>query len=182
MTMFIPSPQLTTVAPLVSKDKGSFGNRINCAGAQLGNAVATTAGVAGTVLVADTLVSNSAKIKTFADKVAQKLSGVKLPQFVKTGIKKGATILEKSLNALKGTKVGKYVADQINKATPFIKTFVTKAITAVQKAVSMFNKLPKGGKIALVGTLAMIVLNGIYKSGQIDQKYTDRAKMEKNLV
>ena len=34
MTMFIPSPQLTTLAPLVSSDKGSVGNRINCAGAQ----------------------------------------------------------------------------------------------------------------------------------------------------
>lgn len=132
--------------------------------------------------MADTLVTNSAKIKTFADKVAQKLNGVKLPQFVKTGIQKGATVLEKCWNALKGTKIGKYVADGINKATPFIKTWATKAKIFAQKSVSMFNKLPKGGKIALTGTLAMIVMNGIYKSGQIDQKYTDRAKMEKNLV
>jgi len=190
------------ITPQVKNDKGSFGNRINCAGAHLANFATTTAGVVGSVVATDYLVTNSEKVKGLAEKVADKLSKVKMPEFVKTGIQKGAEILEKGWNTIKKSKIGTVVSDKVknalnklkdskilnyikeglNKATPWLKTTSIKFKALAEKAVQMFNKLPKGGKIALGATVAAIVMDGIYKSGQIDQKYTDRAKMEKNLV
>lgn len=182
MTMFLGVPTLTTVAPLVSSDKGSIGNRINCAGAQYLNALGTTAGVVGTVAGTEYLVNNSDKIKTFAEKIDATLAKTKLPAFVKTGVNKIADYASKAFNNLRTSKIGQHISQGIQK----IKPFLDKTIKAISKfsntTMNLINKLPKGGKIALVATLATIVLNGIYKSGQIDQKYTDRAKMEKNMV
>lgn len=54
------------------------------------------------------------------------------------------------------------------------------------KISTIMNKMPKGVKIAAPVVLAATALIGyfknknIYKAGQIDQKYTDKAKLEKH--
>ncbi len=179
MTIYLPHPTLQAGASLVAKDKGSFGNRVNCAGAQYLNGVVTAAGTVGTVAGAEYLVNNGSKVKGFMNKVVSKLKSSKVLQktadkitnFVKTGWTK-----------LKGTKVGSMLANVAN----MCKAILSKTAPAIKKFAhntkNLFTKLPKGGKFALGATLLYIIGRGIFKSGQIDQKYTDRAKMEKHFI
>ena len=46
----------------------------------------------------------------------------------------------------------------------------------------MVNALPAPAKAVVMVVVGLLAANGIYRSGQIDQKYTDRAAMEKNFV
>ena len=88
MTVFLGSPALTTVAPLVSKDKGSLGNRINCAGSQAWNAIETGATAAGVVTIADYGLRHKDKLsKTYngTKNIAQKIANsLKIQSFKKT--------------------------------------------------------------------------------------------------
>ena len=179
MTVFLPHPALQAGASLVAKDKGSFGNRVNCAGSQYLNGVVTAAGAVGTIAGAEYLVDNGSKVKGFMNKVVSKLKSSKvlrktadkMTKFVKTGWTK-----------LKATKVGSVLANVANRC----KALLSKTAPAIKKLAwateKVFTKLPKGGKFALGATLLYIIGRGIFKSGQIDQKYTDRAKMEKHFI
>lgn len=180
MTVFLGSPVLTTVAPLVSPDKGSLGNRINCAGSQFLNAAATGLGVGATVGAADYAVKHkeqigkvASKIKGFVNKFENSTIGKKVTGYIKSFAEKikNSGLIQK-LNNSKVMNIAKQAGNAV-------KHFIKTAATKISK---LCTKLPKGGKIGLAIALGAVVLNGIYKSGQIDQKYTDRAKMEKNLV
>ena len=164
MTVFLGHPALTSVAPLVSNDKGSLGNRVNCVASQAKN-VATTAGVAfATIAGADYAYKHSKQISACANKLkgwSDKLGITKLAQKTRKAI-------AGTFNKLGSTKIG-------NKIGKFFKQSAT-------KLQSIYSSLPRGGKMAIGLFLGFLALNGIYKSGQIDQKYTDRAKMEKHFV
>lgn len=187
MTAFLVSPVLTTVAPLASKDKGSFGNRVNCAGSQAWNAIETGTTAACAVGTAGYIAKNSGKISGTANKLknfVNKMANTEVGKTITDTIKKTAEYF-------KGTKAFKTVSNYFEaaanklkgyKASVILQTVAQKVKQYAAKAVNIFKSLPKGGKIGLLSALALIVINGVYKSGQIDQKYTDRAKMEKNFV
>lgn len=176
MTMFIPSPTLTTVAPLVSKDKGSLGNRVNCVGSQALNAAVTGSLAAGTLAGGIYLSKHTDKINNFVNSTAVKQT------------KKGA---QNAINWLKQTKPVQYVK---NKLAPFIQELGNKKMFKsigkwakqvkdfITNGVKAIEKLPTKGKYAILGTLGLLLAGGIYKSGQIDQKYTNRAEMEKHFI
>lgn len=187
------------VSPFVSKDKGSIGNRVNCLGAQVANAVGTGAAISGTIVAADYAVKNGAKIKEFAGKAAEKANPIvkavtdfvskyaeKAGQAIKnSGAYKGASeyikgssfftgaknFIQKTLNKLNGSKI-----------MTVLNTGVKMALKTFAKAKNMVNALPAPVKAAVLVAIALIGAEGIYRSGQIDQKYTDRAAMEKNFV
>lgn len=165
MTAFLAHPVLTTAAPMVSNDKGSFGNRINCSVAQAGNTIATGATVAGAVAGATYLNKHSDTVKKVLN----------------------SNIMKKTVNGLK--KMAKYACESRIVQKFNNSAFIQKTLSYAQKAkdassivANGLKSLPKSGKFALAGVIALALTNGIYKSGQIDQKYTDRAKMEKNMV
>ncbi len=182
MTVFLGSPTLTTVAPLVSSDKGSFGNRVNCAGSQAWNAIATGATIGGTIVAADYAVKHK-------DQFSKLYNGTKDVAHMAVDSKVG----QKATSYLKGlgTKIkettlfkdaAKFISNMQGKFKPVAKKAMSLVEPFVKMAKNALNKLPKGGKVAFVAAIGLALLNGIYKSGQIDQKYTDRAKMEKNMV
>ena len=171
MTVFLPSGTLTTIAPLVSKDKGSMGNRINCAGSQLLNVAGTTAGVVGTVYATDFAFKHTKGIANGISNLGTKLQNIELPESVKN-------FLTKRLDKLMDSSLIKKLGNLIGKAQPLFE----KGQGFITKTKDLFAKMPKGGKYALAGALALTILSGVYRSGQIDQKHTDRAKMEKNVV
>lgn len=143
--------------------KGSFGNRIDCAGEHLKNDATTylrQAGVLGTVAAGTALA-------------------VKNPGFFKP----------QGPFSKAASKVVHCVANHLPKS------FNTKIVDGSNKLWSGFNKALKymaaNPKTALGATLVAaatgIALNavsnkGAYKSGQIDQKYTDRAAIQKSTV
>lgn len=182
MTVFLGSPTLTTIAPLVSSDKGSFGNRVNCAGSQAWNAFETGATVGATVVVTDYAVKHK-------DQFSKLYNGTKEVAHMAVDSKVG----QKATSYLKGlgTKIkettlfkdaAKFISNMQGKFKPIAKKVSSFLTPYVKMAKNAFNKLPKSGKVAFVAAIGLALLNGIYKSGQIDQKYTDRAKMEKNMV
>lgn len=187
MTAFLVSPVLTKVAPLVSKDKGSFGNRVNCAGSQAWNAIETGSTAACAVGTAGYIAKNSGKITGAANKLknfVNKMANTNIGKTVIDTIKKTAEYFKRTKVFKTASNYIKAFADKLGgtKASMFMQTIAQKTKQYAAKAANIFKSLPKGGKIGLLSALALIVLNGVYKSGQIDQKYTDRAKMEKNFV
>ena len=183
MTVFLGSPVLTTAAPIVSKDKGSLGNRINCAGSQAWNAIETGATVAGTVTVADYALKHKDKLskaykgtQNFAQKIANSKFGKKIWEiYLKVGQKVVDSKAFDKTNAIAEKITDSKFGKLMQKASQKIMAFGC-------KTADVLNKLPKGGKIGLLVALGLTILNGVYKSGQIDQKYTDRAEMEKHFV
>lgn len=169
MTNFAVQSTLGAAAPLVSKEKGSFGNRMDCAGAHIkNNAVSTleAAAVGGTAYGAARIVA--------ADKY-------------------GFNVLTKGLN-----KAVNNILKLIGKITKN-PDFAEKTIKEFED-IARKSQMPKGGKIAksfgtmsarfkALGLIAAIALptigyiahNHSYKAGQIDQKYTDKAKFQKTL-
>ncbi len=170
------------VAPMTDKTKGSFGNKVDCAGANIKNnatAYLQSAGVLGTVAVGTKL---AAKNPSGFEKIANQV----------------ATTLSKGFNNLAGFKPFRI------KITPLVKEVASKN---TEKATKNLNKTFKithidnptlkklGAKIAqnpkatvgiIAGTLAAMALSHIthnhaYKAGQIDQKYTDKANQQKAL-
>lgn len=191
MTVFLGSPALTTVAPLVSKDKGSLGNRINCAGSQAWNAIETGATAAGVVTIADYGLRHKDKLsKTYngTKNIAQKIAN---SSFGQTVANVASMIAAKAKEMFKNTNIYKKAGDFISRFKNKLNTskwvsIANKAAEALKnfgnKAINVLKNLPKGGKIGLLVALGLTILNGVYKSGQIDQKYTDRAEMEKHFV
>ncbi|MGN1153268.1 MAG: hypothetical protein ACI4S3_04505, partial [Candidatus Gastranaerophilaceae bacterium] len=143
--------------------KGSFGNRMDCAGEHLKNDATTylkQAGVLGTVAAGTALAGKN------------------------PGFFKPQGPLSKISN-----KVVHFVANHLPKS------FNTKIVDDSHKLWSSFNESLKymaaNPKTALGATLVaeatVIAMNavskkGAYKSGQIDQKYADRAAVQKQIV
>ena len=142
--------------------KGSFGNRIDCAGEHLKNDATTylrQAGVLGTVAAGTALaVKNPGFFKPQGPffKVANKITGFFIDHLPKSShkIAAGCNKLWSGFN-----KALEYMA--ANPKTALGATLVAAATGIALNAVS--NK-------------------GAYKSGQIDQKYTDRAAIQKSTV
>lgn len=171
MTNFAVQSTLGAAAPLVSKEKGSFGNRMDCAGAHIkNNAVSTleAAAVGGTAYGAARIVATD---------------------------KYGFNVLTKGLN--KAVNNILKLIGKITKNPDFAENTIKKFEDMARK-----SQMPKGGKIAkgcglgtmsarfkALGLIAAIALptigyiahNHSYKAGQIDQKYTDKAKFQKTL-
>ena len=144
------------VSSMVAKDKGDISNRAQCAKDQLVNNVKT--------LAADTVVLSGA-------------AGV---------------------TALAGKKPTKFAAlfDKLNKKlakwTP--KNKIGESYKNAFKKIASKCKNPKAKAAALVATFVALPAMGLisyinhrhsYREGQIDQKYTDKARLEKqgrNLI
>lgn len=194
MTNFAVQSTLGAVAPLVSKDKGSFGNRMNCAGEHIknnaGNAV-ETAGVIGGSAVAYGIANKMTKGKAFEwnTKINNRLKG-----FVKHVNKVNKECSSSHVDFNKGvTKKGKnFLINKYGKVKGrILKTIENLAIKIINGAKAGAEKLSKtSGRQKILGALALGALATFtavqkkhsYQAGQIDQKYTDKAKMEKNLV
>lgn len=148
------------VGSLVGSDKGDISNRTRCAGAQIKNNVQTLAQdvvvIGGAGAAAYGIGKNAKwtqKLAKFFDKTVNKL----LP-----GKKKNVTLIGES---------GK----------PF-KTFEIHKSKLAQKLLNMTSKGKVATMIALPVLAALSFINGkhLYKMGQIDQRYTDKAKLEKH--
>lgn len=170
-------PVVRTVAPLVSKDKGSIGNRLDCAGQQLKNDVVTLAETGATVggaALATTGIAKSNKVASFFGKVydrCTKLCGMVFGKRAKNIANKLNnklySISDKLLNSLDKT---------VSVATKGVSGFLKNRISAFQ----IVNKIKGFGIVSAITLplLAYIQHKGSYKAGQIDQKYTDRAKTQ----
>ncbi len=148
------------IGSMVGKDKGDVSNRTRCAGAQLKNNAQT--------LAADTVVIGAGAGTIAAAKKMPKFQSAMVKIFDKIG--KHIYPLRKRAVEL----TGKY-------GTKF-KTFeLTRGVRA-DKLLKAPGMAKVAAIVALPVTLALGYLENrrIYKSGQIDQKYTDRAKLEKH--
>lgn len=174
MTNFAVQSTLGAVAPLVSKDKGSAGNRIDCAGSQIKNNATTalqTVAVGGAavgatrVVVRDTLAFSpitKGLTKTFDS--AMKLIG---------------KIAKKPDLSQKVTEYLNSMAKKIQKANiPHSQNTIVKVF---DKSKMMTSRFKAAAVIAavLLPTLGYIAHKHSYKAGQIDQKYTDKAQIQK---
>lgn len=168
------SPVMT--AQVLARDKGSLGNRVNHAGSQFLNAAVTGGLAAGTVAGGIYLNNHTDKVTKFMNNKY---------------VKKTGNIFTKLLNKVKSSKVAQYIKgkakglfNELKNTKVFSKMsgWGTKIADICKKALNSVKSMPKTGKFALLGALALILTRGIYKSGQIEQKYTDRAKMEQNFI
>lgn len=127
------------ISTMISKDKGSVGNRVDCAGSHVKNNVVTNLsalGVAGATIGAGKVVSKGVGTSQLA----------KAADFV--------------LNAF----------SELLPKKPIIKTLGNR-LSSKTKAL---------GLVASAGAVALsyVTGKGIYKMGQIDQKYTDKAQTQ----
>ena len=142
------APQITAATTMTSKDKGSFGNRVDCTLAHTVNNVKYAA--KGTVALAA-----GAGAAYAVHKLPTAAALTNLNKAASTGLKKAA-------ESVKGGKLG----------DAFSKVFTKLA-----------NTSGKTKALAVVGTLTATALlyltrQQAFKAGQIDQKYTDRAKAQ----
>lgn len=136
------------LSPFVSKDKGDFSNRANCAGAQFANNLKT--------LAQDVVVLGGA------------LGGIKLASKSDKFAKPFAKITD-GFAKLNQTLVKK-----------LYKTNVTP--TWIRKLKGLSPKTKAMGAIAAlaISAVSYISCKHLYKMGQIDQKYSDKAAIEKH--
>lgn len=165
-------PALRAAAPLVSKEKGSIGNRLDCAGQQLKNDVVTLAQTGATVGGAALAGAGISK----SDKVAN--------AFAKT-YDKGVKLLEKAF----GPKVGNRAHALEQKLNDIVGTYLNGQTKTTANTKNVKGAILSGGVVKKIKgfaaltaitlpVLAYITHKGSYKSGQIDQKYTDRAQTQ----
>lgn len=157
------------ISSLASKDKGSMGNKVDCAGAQLKNnavtglqAGAVTAGAAGGVYG----VAKNAKLARGAAKVFDSIMN---------GF--GKLIGEKDF----AQKINKKV--QNNLAKNLVKDNANFGPEMLKKVTDAIRK-SKGALLVAAATLPILSYishKHSYKMGQIDQKYTDKAQLQKTL-
>lgn len=190
-----------SLAPLVSKDKGSFDNRIDCAGKQfannVSNAAESTAVVAGSA-VGYHILNKATKGKTYKwnanlnkelKKATEKISIALKDIKSKMPVVKA----QKVSIALKDIKSRMPVAEIKAQKGAFGKLklgFVKNLIKASEFMKKNIEKLAKtSGRQKLLGALVLGSLGLLmhvgqkhaYKAGQIDQKYTDKAQSQKTL-
>ena len=165
MTDFITNAALGATAPLVAKDKGDLSNRLNCAGAHIKNNAQTLA--QDTVVIGGTAIAARAvaKNKNLADKFCNVVSKV----------------TQKTVGTINKVLPNK-VKDKAYKCFNKIRTRITGG-----DLIGKINKLStkQKGAIGILMSLGALALGyvgykHIYKAGQIDQKYTDKAAIEKH--
>lgn len=146
MTSF-PMQIATTpvLSPLLSKEKGTMGNRLDCSVDQTKNFIATTAkvGVGAGVVGGAVWAMNK-----YGNKKA-----------VESIIKGGGSVVDASLNGLKKLFKG-----------PKVKEFADKLISLSSK-----NKTAGALALIALPIITYVGAKGFYKMGQIDQQYTDKA-------
>lgn len=197
MTNFAVQSGLGSIAPFISKDKGSFGNRANCAGAQLKNevkndieSVAVLAGGIGTYSALNKLTKGKAfEWNTKINKALK--DGVKY-WIGESRISLAGEQMRYFLQGEKGYRAFLDHAKENGLKFPKLRYHVGKAMVKMVDGIAkVANKLSKtsgrqkilGGVVLATGcALNYVASKHNYKAGQIDQKYTDRAKMEKNAV
>lgn len=172
------------IGSLASKDKGSAGNRADCAGQHIKNNVVTMAqgGLAGAAaLGGGYVVAHNAKATDILAKGTDKA----LDLFQKT---------VKRFSKSKPTAIPTKFANQGKNIKVITGAFSDTACTLSSKVNQMFAKLniqPDTAKklkalapIALVATALTSYISNKhnYKMGQIDQKYTDKAQVQKTLA
>lgn len=157
------------ISSLASKDKGSMGNKVDCAGAQLKNnavtglqAGAVTAGAAGGIYG----IAKNEKLARGAAKIFDSaMNGF------------GKLIGKKDFAKEVNSKIQKNLAKKLVKNNANFSPEMLKTVT---------NAIRKSKGALLIAAATLPVLNYIshkhsYKMGQIDQKYTDKAKLQKTL-
>lgn len=187
------------ISSLASKEKGSMGNRIDCAGAQVKNKVQNTietAGVLGGTGAAYKLATNMTKgkeykwnatinnslkkyLKQFADYVQAEMRspfGVgEYLDFTKGVTTAGKKRLISQHGKFKGN-IAKFAFNMIVKTL----NLINKGATALSKTSGRQKVL---GAIILtgLGLFTYVQKKHSYQAGQIDQKYTDKAQTQKVL-
>ena len=177
MTSFLANQVGGVFTPLVAKDKGDINNRAKCAGAQLVNNAQTLASdvvVLGGTGAAAYGIQKSGKfakvlskpVDFFANILGKLSIKMRLKEMHRLGLDRKTTgdtikIFSKRLR----------FCDQL--------ADVTKAIKSAPAKVKAMVTLGYG---VLVPALTYIVGKHYYKQGQIDQKYTDRAKVERHTT
>lgn len=150
--MILTGPMLGKgyIATLADKNKGSLGNKIDCAKEQTKN-TATTA-LKGSAAAVGIGAATGAMIKS----------------------KSVNNIVVKGVNALKKTQV--------------FEKYAPKAKDLTKKGLDAFKKLPGSAKIIAGVGIGLAAITGYaldkshsFKAGQIDQKYTDKAQLQKTL-
>lgn len=177
MTNFAVQTTLGAAAPLVSKNKGSIGNRMDCAGEHIKNTATATvqsaavglATYGATRAVANNMSGFSGLTKTLAKGFDAAMDVI------------GKIIKKPDLAAKVTTKIQHFLSEYAPKA---------KSLNASQKPIGQafktVSKAPGVKALAVIASIALPVLayiqhNHSYKAGQIDQKYTDKAQLQKTL-
>lgn len=163
----LAGPVITSIA---SKEKGSMGNRMDCAGSQIKNNASTavqsalvTGAAVGTIKVSGKMPKALGKFAAFFDK----------------GLKKVAlstnSFTEKFVKNAPGRVNGKFVSrggKMVKEFSPWVKKLLN---------LSSKTKFGIGVTAIALPILGFIGAKGIYKMGQIDQKYTDKAQLQKQI-
>lgn len=152
ITSITAAPVLST---MFSKDKGSFGNKVDCSKDHLVNNIKCTAAGAGTLLVGG---GAAAAVSKAAPSFASGLN-YNINEFIK---KVAKTMEYPYTSTVKGGKVSKFIHKNLLKLSKT--SGKTKALGAIA--------------IATLGVLSLIKSKHNFKAGQIDQKYTDRANAQ----
>ena len=197
MTSFAVQSTLGAAAPLVSKDKGSVGNRMDCAGEHIKNNVSTgvqSTAVAGSTALAYGLVNKKTKGKAMNWNIKFNRALKEISKKIELEMKILDFRCGENIDIKKGviTKAGKeHVINTYGKVKGKIYTFVCnsllKFLNSGKKVIDKIAKTSGRPKI-----LAGILLSGLalltyvqnkhsYKAGQIDQKYTDKAQLQKAI-
>lgn len=162
------TPVLTSVC---SKEKGSAKNRTKCAGSHIKNSVITNL---------ETTALTGAAVGTgyYLTKTPTAMNAVG------NNINKGVSWVTNKL----GLKTYEWVKGPASRAAngrfkPGVKTLVTKDLPFVKKILNASAKTKAFAAIAALAlpVLAYITHKHAYKAGQIDQKYTDKAVMQKAI-
>lgn len=153
------------ISTMISKDKGSVGNRVDCAGSHVKNNVVTNLsalGVAGATIGAGKVVSKGVGTSQLA----------KAADFV---LKAFSELLPKKPIIKVVNESGKTLRKTFNPPT-----FSSKMRGILDKAKGLSSKTKALGLVASAGAVALsyVTGKGIYKMGQIDQKYTDKAQTQ----
>lgn len=172
MTSFAVQSTLGAAAPLVSKDKGSVGNRMDCAGSHIKNNAVTlleTAAVGGAALGATRAV--------VSDKYAFSPITKGLTKTFDGAMKLIGKVTKKTDLSQKVTEYLDKISQKIQKAN-IPPNSSNKLVNMGPKMTSRFKAAAVIAAV-LLPTLGYIAHKHSYKSGQIDQKYTDKAQIQK---
>lgn len=146
-------------------------------------------------IIKNTFGKGKAKAKEVIQKVTGKAKPKEVIQKITDNVPenlKNNKVVKKATNAVKNTvkKASKSIQDKklnsdaLKNATKKIKK-AGKSKNLIKSAFEKFSKLPKTNKyiaaaVAALGVLGLgyVSANHNYKAGQIDQKYTDEARLE----
>lgn len=158
------------ISSVVSKDKGSMGNRMDCAGSQIKNNISTgvqsalvTGAAVGTIKASGKMPKALNKVAKFFDEAVKKFA------------EKNYMYTEKFVKNPVGRVNGKFTSAGGKMVKEFSPT--------IQKLLKASSKTKFGIGVAAIALpiLTFIGAKGVYKMGQIDQKYTDKAQLQKQL-